>query len=75
MILEVDTMTLNLDLHHNSVTYQWSTNFGSVSGATATAIYQAPSEYCCPTTATVSVLVDDGRGGATPATTTVQVSP
>lgn len=63
-----DDMTLALtalatDADHDSLTYAWSSNIGGFSG-TGAAVQFAPTPVTDTSTATIQVLVRDGKGGS-----------
>jgi hypothetical protein len=65
-----------IDDDGDQLDYSWYANVGTVTGASPAVTYQAPSSAgCCGTLANITVLVDDGRGGQTPASALVTVSP
>jgi len=58
------------DPEESSLTYSWSPTHGSISGTGGVVTWTAPGKPCC---CTIEVTVDDGRGGTTTSSITVEV--
>ncbi|HMK73988.1 MAG TPA: hypothetical protein VK454_11660, partial [Myxococcaceae bacterium] len=63
-----------VDLDGDSIQYTWSADSGSISGSGASAVFTAPT-VTQSTYVTVTVRLDDGRGGVAINSAFVTVSP